>query len=159
MLQLVTKSNEENSCFPLPLSKKQIESSMTKTKPNSFLQLVSLIDSMKRQFSLRYPDIHWSTDEKIQWWGRNQQVENTDVLTFEKQYRPIVVDIHCRARINNNQELMITVMAKMNENNIITLPIGIWKEYEEENTKEEILKIFELELKILIDILYKKTIM
>jgi hypothetical protein len=159
ILQLVTKNNEENNCFPPPLSKKQIESSVTTIKPNSFLQLASLIDSMKRQFSIRYPDISWSTDNKIQWSGDNQQVQNTDVLTFQKQQRSIVIETCCHAWINKNQELMIKITARVNQINKVTLPLGIWKQYEQEDVQEEIRKIFELELKILIDIFYKKRIM
>jgi hypothetical protein len=159
ILQLATRNNEENNCFPPPLSKKQIQSSMTTIKPNSFLQLASLIDSMKTQFSIRYPGISWSIDNKSQWSGNNQKVQNTDVLTFQKQQRSIVIETCCRAWINKNQELTIEMMARANQINKVTLPLGIWKQYEQEDVQEEIRKIFELELKILIDIFYKKSIM
>jgi hypothetical protein len=158
MLQLVTKNNEENSCFPPPLSKKQIESSLTTIKPNSFLQLASFLDSMKRQFSIRYPDIHWSTDDKCQWFGHNRHVQNKDYLTFQKQQRSIEIETFCLVEINQNQEFIMKIIATINKNNKVTLPLGVWKQYDQENTREEIFKIFELELKILIDIFYRKMI-
>lgn len=158
MLQLATRNNEENTCFSPPLSKKQIESSTTTIQPNSFLQLASLINSMKTQFSIRYPDISWSTDNKSQWTGQGKYVQNTDFLTFKKQQRSIIIETCCRVWINKNQELVISFMAKINEGNKVTLPLGIWQKYEGEDVLEEIRKVFELELKVLIDILYRKLI-
>jgi hypothetical protein len=61
----------------------------------------------------------------------------------------------CCAEINKNQELSITITAKGNGTTSNVLPLGVWKRYEQENDKEEILKTFELELKTLIDILYR----
>ncbi len=54
---------------------------------------------------------------------------------------------------------MIVIMATGNQINKVTLPLSIWKQHEQEDVQEEIRKIFELELKILIDIFYKKRIM
>jgi len=156
ILRLATRNNEENNCFPPPLSKKQIKSSLNTSKPEYFLQLALMIDSMKRQFSIRYPDMHWSTDNQSRWSQNDQQVRNRDFVTFEKLQRSIVIETLCCAEINKNQELVMIIKARDNQKNEVTLPLGIWKQYEQEDIKEEILKIFELELKILIDIFYKE---
>ena len=155
MLRLVTKNNEESSVLPPATSKKQAGPLLDILPPNSFLQLVSLIDWMKRQFQMRYSNVHWSTGVENEWRGHSQQVKNRDILTFQKQNRSIMINMICCAEIDEKQELVLTIMAKVNGMTNIQLPHGAWKEYERENVKEDILKTFELQLKTLIDILYK----
>jgi serine/threonine protein kinase len=159
ILRLATRNNEENNCFPPPVSKKQMKSSLNTSKPEYFLQLASTIDLMKRQFSIRYPDMHWSTDNQSRWSQNDQQVRNRDFVIFEKQQRSIVIETLCCAEINKNQELVMEIKARNNQRNEVTLSLGVWKQYEQEDIKEEIFKIFELELKILIDIFYKEKFM
>jgi hypothetical protein len=139
----------KDSCFPPPLLKNQIESLSYTSKRDSFLQLVLLIDWIKNQFQIRYPCVSWSTNEESEWSGKGRQIEHHDTLTFQKQY----VIIWC-AKIDNNQELVMNITVKINNTTAIQLPLGVWKQYEQEKIKEEILKTFELELKNLIDMLY-----
>ena len=113
---------------------------------------------MRQQFTMRYPDVRWSTDEKCQWSGHSRQAQVTDSLIFEKFSRSMIIETRCRATMNKNEEVEIIFMAKINSTEKVTLPLGTWKQFGQENVKEEIYKVFELELKILIEILYKRMI-
>lgn len=105
---------------------------------------------------MRYPDVRWLADDKCQWSGHNQQAQVIDSLTFDHFSRSIIIETLCQATLNNNQELEIILMAKIDSTKKVTLPLGTWKQFDQENIREEIYKIFELELKILIQILYNK---
>ena len=158
LLQLTTKNDEESSCLPPPLSKKQIESSVI-PKPNSFLQLASLIDSLKRQFSTRYPSVQWSTDEKCQWSGHSQYVQVEDPLTFHRTERTVLIDTLCCATIKKNGEVEMIFKAKINPRRTeFIVSLGIWKQFDRDDVKENIYQVFELQVKILIEILYKRRI-
>jgi len=154
MIQLLAKKKENDGYFPLAIN--QIEPWSCTTKSDSFLQLVSLIDGIKKQFQIRYPSILWSTNEKSRWSGDSRQIENHDFLTFKKQKVIIPIEIIWHAQMDDKQDLTMTIIAKINNKINVELPLGIWKQYEEEKNKEEIFKAFELKLKILIDILYAK---
>lgn len=155
MLHLATKNNETDSVFPPIILQKQTQRFFVASQIDSFLRLGSLIDWMKRQFQIHYPSIHWSTNDKSQWSGHSRQVKNIDILKFQKQQKSIIIEMICCVEINKNQELSITITAKGNGTARNLLPLGIWKQYEQEDDTEKILKTFELELKILIDILYR----
>lgn len=151
MLQLTIKNNEEDTWISSSLSKAPIESLLNTSKCESFLQLISLIDWIKSQFELRYPIVHWLTNEKSQWFGNSQKIENHDFLTFTKQQRVISLEIFWHAEIINKQEIVMTIKAKINHTTVVELPLGLCKQYDPENIR----RLFELQLKNLIDLLYK----
>ncbi len=152
MLRLTMNESNDNTCFSPPLPTKEIQSLFDTSKPESFLQVASLIDWIKRQFEIRYhPNVHWLTNEKSRWSGCSQQIKNSDILTFKKQQLSIEIEIIWYAEINKNQELRMNIIAKIDDKTNFQLPLGVWKQYEQ----EKILKDFESELKILIEILYK----
>ena len=112
---------------------------------------------MKRQLTIRYPSVQWSTDEKCQWNGHCQYVQVIDPLTFHRAGRTIVIDTLCSATITKNGELEILFKARINPRGTeFIVPLGKWKQFDQDNVKEDISKIFELQVKILIEILYKR---
>lgn len=160
LLQLTTMNDEENRYLPPPLSQKQIESSLfTSPKSNSFLQLASLIDSLKQQFTARYPIVQWSTDEKCQWKGHSYHVQVGDSLTFHQNGRYILIETCCSATIRKNGEVEMIFKAKSDPTGTkLIVSLGIWKDFDQDNTKKNIYQIFELQMKIFIEILYQRNI-
>lgn len=111
---------------------------------------------MRQQFIMRYPDVRWLADDKCLWSGHCRQAEVIDFLTFEKFAKSITIKTLCRATINKKDEVKISFEAKTNSGKAVSLPLGTWKQFDQDNTKEDIYKVFELEVKILIDIFYRE---
>ena len=73
----------------------------------------------------RFDSVHWAENENDQWSGTKQKVQHYDLLTVGKRELDIRFEIH---RMTTENELQIQVYIKTNDDTIVQLPIGRWKE-------------------------------
>lgn len=121
---------------------------------DSFVYIVSLIHQLKTHFAMRYSNyIRWSSNENSRWLNQNGSIENTDMLIFHYQTKNLAININWIVRIWPDQRFFLGIEATHGNKFNIELPLGIWEITEQTNDFQQHLNDFEIEMKILINIL------
>jgi hypothetical protein len=107
-----------------------------------FIRVASLISRMKEEFVNYYSPLaltRWSNNENNRWSGHLRAVQNYDLLNIGESQLQMKFEAN---RLENEDQLQISVYIKMNESTIVELPVGRWQE----NEIETILEMFIREL-------------
>ncbi|CAF4976038.1 unnamed protein product [Rotaria sp. Silwood1] len=159
MFTLITNENEQVNYFPAPQIMNDIILSPTIPLEDPFVYVVSLIHHLKHQFATRYSKcVRWSTDKKNSWNAQNGRIENYDLLIFSCQEKNFPIDIKWDVQLLQEQNFLFYVKARTDNKIIIELPLGVWKINEQTATFEVHLQNFEMEIKTLINILFKSNV-
>jgi hypothetical protein len=150
---LIQNENEQINYFPTP---QNTVLSLSIPFEDPFVYVVSLVHHLKRQFAIRYSKcVRWSIEKKNSWSIQNERIENYDLLIFSSQGKDLSVDIKWNIQILKEHQLLVYIKARIDNKIIIELPMGIWKINEQTPDFEVNLTNFEMEIKILINILFK----
>jgi hypothetical protein len=156
VLTLIGNENEQINYFPAPSKINDDMSSISIPSEDPFVYVVTMIHHLKHQFAARYSKcLRWSTEKRNNWKMEDGRIKNYDLLTFSYQGKDLAVNIELEAEILKEQPVLFYVKAKTHNNIVIELPLGLWKTNEQTPDFETHLKKFEMEIKTLINILFK----
>ncbi|CAF3317114.1 unnamed protein product, partial [Rotaria sp. Silwood2] len=159
MLTLITNENEQVNYFPAPQIINSIILSPSIPLEDPFVYVISLIHHLKHQFATRYSKcVRWSTEKKNSWNAQNGRIENYDLLIFSCQEKNFQIDIKWDVQLLQEQNFLFYVKARTDNKIIIELPLGVWKINEQTVNFEVHLQNFEIEIKTLINILFKSIV-
>ncbi|CAF2925076.1 unnamed protein product [Rotaria sp. Silwood2] len=159
MLTLITNENEQVNYFPAPQIINNIILSPSIPLEDPFVYVISLIHHLKHQFATRYSKcVCWSTEKKNSWNAQNGRIENYDLLIFSCQEKNFQIDIKWDVQLLQEQNFLFYVKARTDNKIIIELPLGVWKINEQTVNFEVHLQNFEIEIKTLINILFKSIV-
>jgi hypothetical protein len=133
-------------------------SSISIPSEDSFIYVVSLIHYLKHQFAARYSRcVRWSTEEKNRWSSQDGRIEHVDLLIFRYQAKNLSIDFNWNVKMLKDKHFSIDIQAKINNKIDIELPMGIWKINEQTNDFDLHFNNFEMEMKILINIICRSN--
>jgi hypothetical protein len=154
MVALIEGEKEKSSYIPSTRNTNDYMSLPFIPLGDPFVYVVSLIHHLKNQFAARYSNcIRWSTGEKNRWCSQDRTIENYDLMIFSYQSKNLSVDVTWHVTILKEKQFIISIKAKDHNKINILLPLGLWKINEKKNDFDVHLKYFEMEMKILINIL------
>jgi hypothetical protein len=155
MLALIEGERKEINYFPPLLSNMNGHmSSPAIPMGDPFVYVVSLIHHLKNQFATLYSKyVRWSNDEKNRWCSQDERIEHYDLLIFSYQTKNLSIGIHWNVRLLKEKQFEICIKAKSNDKIDIELPLGLWNINEQTNDFVNHLKSFQMDMKILINIL------
>jgi hypothetical protein len=154
MISLLESERAETNYFSPPQTTNNQLSSLSIPLGDSFVYIVTLIHHLKHQFAARYCQcVRWSTEEKYRWSSQDGRIEHFDLLIFRYQTKYLSIDIHWNVRLLRDKHFSIDIKAKIKDKIDIEIPMGIWKINEQTHHFDLHLNNFEMEMKILINII------
>ncbi|CAM4826376.1 unnamed protein product [Rotaria magnacalcarata] len=156
MISLLTIDQKQSNYFPnIDYVNNEI-SSIFITLEDPFVYVISLIHHLKKEFENRYSKlIRWLNIGKGNWRYQDKQIENQDTLDFIYQGKPISIDLIWNVKFSEEQQFLMNLIAKLPKNIDFELPLGTWGRNQQTSGFEVILRFFEIEMKILINILFQ----
>jgi hypothetical protein len=119
-----------------------------------FVYIVSLIHQLKYQFAARYSQcVRWSTEEENRWSSQDGSIEHLDLLIFRYQTKNLSINFNWNIKMLRDKYFSIHIKTKINDKIDIEIPMGIWKIDQQTNHFDLHLKNFEMEIKILVNII------
>jgi hypothetical protein len=129
-------------------------SSLSIPLEDSFIYVVSLIHHLKHRFAARYSQcVRWSTEEKNRWSSQDGKIEHVDLLIFRYKTKNLSIDLNWNVKMLRDKHFSIDIEAKINDKIDIDVPMGIWKIDQQTNHFHLHFNNFEMEMKILINII------